>query len=105
MFVAGVYLFFLLVWGLNYRRLPLEGKLEFDESRVTRAAATGVALEAVRLVNDTYGAAHAPDGGPAALARLSPRRSDFSARARRRHRACASDRSSASISAGPPSTA
>ncbi|MCA1650241.1 MAG: DUF3810 family protein [Acidobacteria bacterium] len=33
---AVVYLLFLGMWGLNYRRLPLESKLVFDRARVTR---------------------------------------------------------------------
>jgi len=35
--VAGsaLYVVFLLTWGLNYRRDPIEARLEFDESRVT----------------------------------------------------------------------
>ncbi len=35
--VAGsaLYLVFLLAWGLNYRREPIEARLEFDESLVT----------------------------------------------------------------------
>jgi hypothetical protein len=66
-FAAVVYLIFLAAWGLNYRRLPLEGKLEFDESRITRDAAKQVATEAVRLVNEAYEGAHAADSDPSAL--------------------------------------
>jgi len=35
--VAALYLVFLAVWGLNYRRLPLAEKLQFDAGRVSRA--------------------------------------------------------------------
>ena len=35
-FAAATYLVFLAVWGLNYRRMPLEEKLEFDEALITR---------------------------------------------------------------------
>src|SRR4029453_13434679 len=33
---AVIYLWFLLFWGFNYRRLPLEQKLAYDPSRITR---------------------------------------------------------------------
>src|SRR5687767_15646264 len=33
---AIVYLWFLLFWGLNYRRVPLEQKLVYDPLRITR---------------------------------------------------------------------
>ncbi|MGH9371463.1 MAG: DUF3810 family protein, partial [Vicinamibacterales bacterium] len=33
---AVLYLWFLAFWGLNYRRVPLEQKLAYDRSRVTR---------------------------------------------------------------------
>jgi hypothetical protein len=33
---AVVYLWFLLFWGFNYRRMPLEQKLAYDPSRITR---------------------------------------------------------------------
>ena len=33
---AAIYLWFLLFWGFNYRRLPLEQKLAYDPSRITR---------------------------------------------------------------------
>ena len=58
---AAAYLLFLMVWGLNYRRLPLEKKLDFDERRVTPAAARSLGEHAARVVNAGYAAAHAPD--------------------------------------------
>ena len=39
------------LWGLNYRRVPLERKLDFDPALVTREAARTLGGEAVRLVN------------------------------------------------------
>jgi hypothetical protein len=51
---ALVYLAFLGMWGLNYRRLPLEAKIDFDQSRVTRDAVMRLGERAVRLVNDTH---------------------------------------------------
>jgi Protein of unknown function (DUF3810) len=58
-FAAAIYLVFLAVWGLNYRRVPLERKLAFDESAITRESARSLATEAVRLVNAEYAGAHA----------------------------------------------
>ena len=57
--VAVIYLLFLVFWGMNYRRVPIEQKLDFDAARVTRARAFELAAEAVRRVNALYGAAHA----------------------------------------------
>lgn len=56
--VAGVYLLFLALWGLNYRRVPLEQKLDFDRTRVTRGRAVALASESVKRVNELHGAAH-----------------------------------------------
>ena len=60
MLAAVVYLWFLGVWGLNYRRLPLEAKLEFDQrgSRRTRRARLGE-LAVERRQRDYAPAAHA----------------------------------------------
>ncbi len=66
--VAVVYLLFLALWGLNYRRIPLEQKLDFDPSRVRRQSAIALASEAVGRVNRLYSAAHAT---PFDRARLS----------------------------------
>jgi len=65
---AVIYLLFLLMWGLNYRRVPLEDKLDFDRSRVTAAQAAELAAEAVRRVNLLHGRAHALRPDHAALA-------------------------------------
>jgi hypothetical protein len=66
-FAAAVYLTFLACWGLNYRRVPLERKLEFDDARITREAAVALGGDAVRLVNETYTGAHAADEDPMSL--------------------------------------
>jgi len=55
---AGVYLAFLAMWGLNYRRVPLEQKLDYDRSRMTRNSVSEFANRAARAINDGYGAAH-----------------------------------------------
>jgi hypothetical protein len=58
---ALVYLLFLLTWGLNYRRVPLERKIDFDAARITPAAARQLATLAIEHVNDEYSAAHASE--------------------------------------------
>jgi hypothetical protein len=55
-----VYLIFLAMWGLNYRRMPIEEKLGFDDDRVTREAVRKLGEQAVATLNATYDAAHAP---------------------------------------------
>ncbi|HEX6974306.1 MAG TPA: DUF3810 family protein [Vicinamibacterales bacterium] len=66
---AFVYLVFLAMWGLNYRRLPLEAKLDYDKGRVTAPAARTFAATATGVVNDLYGPAHATVADEEALAR------------------------------------
>lgn len=53
-----VYLLFLALWGLNYRRVPLEQKLDYDRSRLTREAAISFANTAVAAINAGYAPAH-----------------------------------------------
>jgi hypothetical protein len=63
---AALYLWFLVLWGLNYRRLPLEGKLAFDAPAVTLEGARLLASTAVLRVNALHDRAHAvgwPDDG------------------------------------------
>ena len=67
--VAIVYLLFLATWGLNYRRVPLEQKLDFDRGRITHDAALALATRAVEEVNAGHAAAHAATLDPAALER------------------------------------
>ncbi len=45
------YLWFLLFWGFNYRRVPLEQKLAYDASRITRDQGVQVARSAIDRVN------------------------------------------------------
>jgi hypothetical protein len=61
---AVLYLLFLGLWGLNYRRVPLEQKLDYERSRVTRDAAIALANTAAGFMNRGYPAAHA--GAPGA---------------------------------------
>jgi len=56
---SWLYLLFLALWGLNYRRTPLEQKLDYDPSRLTRDAAIVFTANAVTQANNLYTAAHA----------------------------------------------
>lgn len=67
--VAVTYLLFLALWGFNYRRVPLEQKLDFERSRISQENAIELASEAVRRVNRLYAGAHAT---PFDRARLAP---------------------------------
>src|SRR5436190_18178879 len=58
---AGVYLIFLLLWGLNYRRVPMTAKAGFDQNRVTAEAARALAFSAADHVNTLYPQAHSRD--------------------------------------------
>jgi hypothetical protein len=60
---AVVYLVFLFMWGLNYRRVPLVEKLVFDPARITRPAARGLGDVNVSTLNRLYAAAHDDDVG------------------------------------------
>lgn len=66
---AVIYLLFLGSWGLNYRRVPLERKVDFDRERITPAAAARLAAQAVVQLNAGYAAAHAQPFDAAALER------------------------------------
>jgi hypothetical protein len=66
---AIVYLLFVALWGLNYRRQPLEEKLDYDAARITREALVRLAGTAAARANARHGAAHAEPPDTAALAR------------------------------------
>jgi hypothetical protein len=51
---AGVYLAFLISWGLNYRRVPLSEKLEFDPSLVSSDRVRELAVTTVDQLNALY---------------------------------------------------
>jgi uncharacterized protein DUF3810 len=57
---AIAYLAFLVLWGLNYRRVPLERKVDYNEARVTPDAARQFALDTVRHLNSIHDEAHRP---------------------------------------------
>ena len=56
---ATVYLWFLIAWGFNYARPPLETMVPYEASRVTPMAVRLLAEHAVREANRTHAAAHA----------------------------------------------
>jgi hypothetical protein len=56
--VAVVYLLFLAMWGLNYRRVPLIDKLAFDAERITAAGANRLGMDNAAALNSLYGRAH-----------------------------------------------
>jgi hypothetical protein len=56
---AATYVAFLLLWGFNYRRLPLDDKLAFDKSAITSAALQSLADTTVLRLNALYREAHA----------------------------------------------
>ena len=55
---ATVYLLFLFLWGLNYRRAPMTSRLDHDRSRVTGAEVERIAIDAARRLNDLHPVAH-----------------------------------------------
>lgn len=59
--VAVLYLLFLATWGLNYRRVPLTGRVRFDPQAVSPDAARVLALTTVGHVNDLYDRVHSPE--------------------------------------------
>jgi Protein of unknown function (DUF3810) len=70
---ATVYLLFLCVWGLNYRRAPMTSRLDHDRARVTGAEVERIAIDAARRLNELHPIAHRsawPDQGelPARMA-------------------------------------
>jgi Protein of unknown function (DUF3810) len=71
---AAIYLLFLAMWGLNYRRVRLADALRFDESLVTPAAAGDAARIAIDHLNALYDRAHV-EGWPDASA-VDPALSD-----------------------------
>ncbi|MCA1563899.1 MAG: DUF3810 family protein [Acidobacteria bacterium] len=56
---ALLYLVFLASWGLNYRRAPIERRLDFEQARVTDEALAALARVAVSELNRLHHPAHA----------------------------------------------
>jgi Protein of unknown function (DUF3810) len=55
---AVVYLVFLAVWGLNYRRMPMEERLALDRAAPSTEQVVTLGLEAIRRMNGLYQEAH-----------------------------------------------
>jgi hypothetical protein len=55
---AWFYLAFLLVWGLNYRRVPLTDKLQFAAPSASQEAARALLATTIEQVNALHGPAH-----------------------------------------------
>jgi hypothetical protein len=62
---AVVYLVFLVCWGLNYQRPPLESRVPFNAQRINPGAVLQLAQETVARLNGTHRSAHEA-GFPAA---------------------------------------
>jgi hypothetical protein len=54
-----IYLWFLIAWGLNYRREPLRAQLDFREERITREALREFAMRNIEALNTLHKDAHA----------------------------------------------
>ena len=55
---------FELLWGLNYQRLPLTAKLDWDRKRVTTPAALALARSNLQQLNSAAAAAHEQEMPP-----------------------------------------
>lgn len=62
---AALYLVFLTMWGLNYRREPLTAKLDYDASRISSASLAALAGESVDRLNALHAPAHGAGPWPA----------------------------------------
>jgi hypothetical protein len=65
MTAATIYVGFLVTWGLNYRRVPLEMKLDFDRARITPAAARQLGDLAIDRANALRAQREQPRSSPA----------------------------------------
>jgi hypothetical protein len=63
---AVLYIAFVLLWGLNYRRVPLASRLMQDEATISLEEVTRLAQLAVHQVNTHYPAAHANEASAGA---------------------------------------
>ena len=57
-FLAVVYLSFLVSWGLNYRREPIRARLDYDIQRITPEALAAFADRSVDALNALHADAH-----------------------------------------------
>ena len=56
---AAVYLWFALLWGLNYRRTPLEARFVRTAARARPAGVASLGTRAVARLNELHDTAHA----------------------------------------------
>jgi hypothetical protein len=56
--LAGVYLLFLLIWGFNYRRLPMSARLTLSSTTPTTEAVASLAQDVAVRLNGMYAPAH-----------------------------------------------
>ena len=73
---AALYLVFLFAWGLNYRRVRLADKLQFDTRAISPDATRALAITTVSNLNALHGRAHEM-GWPALDGIDGPLRSAF----------------------------
>ena len=55
---AGVYLLFLVLWGFNYRRIPMTERLLFETAGPTNESVSSLGAEAVAQLNALHEPAH-----------------------------------------------
>ncbi|MEQ1575098.1 MAG: DUF3810 family protein [Vicinamibacterales bacterium] len=60
---AGLYLVFLALWGLNYRRMPMQDRLVLDRTAPASADVVRLGLDAIAELNALHGPAHAQGWG------------------------------------------
>ena len=78
---AAFYLAFLLLWGLNYRRVRLADKLQIDEASISPDSASAATNTTIEQLNALHSSAH--EMGWAPLAALDAELADAFARADR----------------------
>jgi hypothetical protein len=69
--LAVVYLWFLLAWGFNYARPPLETQISFHQARITPQAVRALAEYSIARANQTHASGHA--AGFPAIDAMPPR--------------------------------
>jgi hypothetical protein len=61
---ASLYILFLLLWGFNYRRVPMADRLMIERAAPSSDQVVGLGLTAVSEMNRLYSAAHQQQGPP-----------------------------------------
>ena len=68
--ICGLYLAFVLLWGLNYRRVKLRDKLQVDTAAISSKGASLLAATVIDRLNAIYAQAHAAE--PIAMGSIEP---------------------------------